>query len=140
MQRNAHPCSRKAGPCPTGPTFGWIGLAVPWRALAFAGIAGIGLPLLLACSEPPRGNLKYIEQDRFDIANPSKDRALATGIGCGFTLKDAETRAQEVSSYNLRRLTGSARYAIEFTRLREVPDPHQACIELQARAIPTRLR
>lgn len=138
MKRNAHPCSRKAGPSPSGLRCGESGPAlrgIPWLALV-----GIALPWLLACSEPPRGNLKYIQQDQFDIDNPSQDRALATGIGCGFTLKDAEARAQEVSSFNLRRMTGNARYHIEFTRLREVPDPKQACVELQARAIPPRLR
>jgi hypothetical protein len=95
---------------------------------------------LAACSEPARGNLKYIEQDQFAIDHPSRDRALATGIGCGFTLQEAERRAQETASFNLRRLTGDARYRVEFTRLREVPDPHRACVELEARAIPPRLR
>jgi hypothetical protein len=118
---------------------GWNGLR--WteyvlRPLAWMAIAAA----LMACSSEPRGNLKYIEQDQFAIGNPSKDRALATGIGCGFTMHEAEAAAEEVAQFNLRRLTGEARYRVEFTRLREIPDTQKACIELQARAVPPRLR
>jgi hypothetical protein len=112
-----------------------------------SGGAGAGLWLgalaavLAACSAPPpRGNLQYVEQDTFRIENPSPDRALATGIGCAFTVGEAETRAREIATFNLRRLTGNAHYRVEYSRLRETPEDNQVCVEYQAQAIPPRFR
>jgi hypothetical protein len=100
----------------------------------------LGAWALAACSEPPRGSLKYLDQEQVRVENPSKDHALATGIGCGATLKEAEQKARETAQFNLRRVTGDARYRVEFTRVREVPEPQQACLEMEARAIPTPAR
>jgi len=144
MKRNAYLGQLQDGPLPSGRNAGpRLTRNVPLLAggtLRPLALLGLALPLWVACSEPPRGNLKYIEPEQYSIDNPSRDRALATGIGCGFNPKDAEAKAQETAAFNLRRLTGEAHYRIEFTRLRDVPDPRQACVELQARAIPYRLR
>jgi hypothetical protein len=104
-------------------------------------LAGGGMFLALwACSKPPpRGNLRYIQQNTFSIENPSADRAIATGIGCGFTMNDAEQSARETARFNLRRLTGDARYRVQFVRLKETVEASKVCIELQAQAIPPRL-
>jgi hypothetical protein len=108
-----------------------------WAGLWLGALAA----LLAACSAPPRGNLQYIEDpDTYRIGNPSPDRALATGIGCAFTVGEAETRAREIATFNLRRLTGEARYRVEFSRLRETPEGNQVCVEYQAQAIPPRFR
>ena len=93
-----------------------------------------------SCSPPPpKGNLQYIEQDTFRIENPSADRAVATGIGCGFTFGEAEQAARDTSSFNLRRVTGSTRYRIEFSRLSETVQSNKVCVEVQAKAVPPRL-
>jgi hypothetical protein len=105
----------------------WLG-ALAWAVLA-------------ACSaEPPRGNLQNIEPETYRVENPSADRALATGVGCASTENEAEQRAREVSTFNLRRVTGNARYRIEFSRVRETSEPNRVCVELQAQAIPPRFR
>ena len=105
----------------------------PWLG-AFAWV------ILAACSSaPPPGNLQYIEPDTYRVENPSPDRALVTGIGCAPTAREAEERAREVSTFNLRRVTGNARYSIEFSRLRETSESSQVCVEMQAQAIPFRL-
>ena len=111
------------------------------RKTLWVGLAGICVNVSAgSCSPPPpKGNLQYIEQDTFSIENPSSDRAIATGIGCGFTVGEAEQYARDTSSFNLRRLTGSARYRIEFSRLNETVQPNKVCVELQARAVPPRL-
>ena len=113
-----------------------------WRGLMRWGslLSALGACVMAGCSEPPRGNLKYLDQDQIRVENPSKDHALATGIGCGATMKEAEQRARDMSQFNLRRVTGDARYRVEFTRVREVPDPQQLCQELEARANPPLLR
>ncbi len=100
----------------------------------------LGAAAVAGCSQPQRGTLQYLDQDQIRVEEPSKDHALATGIGCGFTVKEAEKRARDTSLFNLRRVTGDARYEVEFTRVREVPDPKQTCLELEARAIPPLLR
>ena len=109
-----------------------------WAGLWLGAFVGA---VLAACSAPPpRGNLQYIEPDTYRIENPSKDRALATGIGCAFTVNEAEQRAGEVATFNLRRMTGDARYRIEISRLRETSEANQVCVEVQAQAIPPRFR
>ncbi len=96
--------------------------------------------VLAACSAaPPSGNLQYIEPDTYRVENPSADRALVTGIGCAPTANEAEERAREVSTFNLRRVTGNARYQIEYSRLRETSQSDRVCVEVQAQAIPLRL-
>ena len=100
-----------------------------WAGLWLGAFVGA---VLAACSAPPpRGNLQYIEPDTYRIENPSKDRALATGIGCAFTVNEAEQRAGEVATFNLRRMTGDARYRIEIF---QHPYVHELCASPTRRA------
>jgi hypothetical protein len=92
--------------------------------------------LAAACSSPPPGQLDFIQPDAFAIANPSRTHASASGIGCGFTEKEALLVAQRVSAYNLRSLTGPARYQVAFEVLRTFPRDKEHCVEVAARASP----
>lgn len=83
-----------------------------------------------------QGELREIRDERHRIENPSKTRALATGIGCGAVRDDAMSSARRVALFNLRSLTGEARYTVEFELLREVERPGQICFEVSARAMP----
>src|SRR5579863_8322772 len=114
---------------PVYPRVGSVLCLLPWLGL-----------LVAACSSPPpRGNLQYLDPDTYSIGNPSRDRATATGIGCAFSAHDARQRAEEVSQFNLRRLTGDARYNVQFTLLKETDEPNRVCFEHKARAVPSRL-
>lgn len=116
------------------------GIAGSSRKRSALWLGGIAWAILAACSAaPPRGNLQYIEPDTYRVENPSADRALVTGIGCAPNVNEAEERAREVSTFNLRRVTGNALYRIEFYRLRETSEADRVCVEMQAQAIPFRL-
>jgi hypothetical protein len=112
-----------------------------WRNVALAAaVAAIALLLAGGCSEGPPGNLRFIQPDAYIIDHPSPDRASATGKGCAFTVSEAEQRAREVSEFNLRRLTGQARYRVEYTRISETQGQSETCVELTAHAVPSRLQ
>ncbi|HUJ75127.1 MAG TPA: hypothetical protein VL359_09725, partial [bacterium] len=68
------------------------------------------------------------------------DRAMATGIGCGFTSQDALAKARDTAAFNLRTVTGQANYRVSYQVLRNVPDPSQVCVEVRAQATPEELR
>jgi hypothetical protein len=112
------------------------------RANWAAPLLGLVLPGLVllgsGCGGQPRpaDELRNIQEDRHRIADPSRLHALATGIGCGGTRQDALTSAQRVAQFNLRSLTGEARYLVEFAVLRELPEPQRYCVEVSARAVP----
>ena len=96
---------------------------------------------LPACSsdkppELPFGHLPFIEDDRHNIENPSKDRALATGTGCGYSPGKALSVARKIAEFNLRGLTGEARYGIRFRTVKFMPEPGRICVEVSAQAIP----
>src|SRR5262245_54691174 len=73
-------------------------------------------------------DLRNIQDDRFSIGNLSKEQAWATGIGCAGTDGDAVANAQKVAEFNLRNLTGSARYRVQYRVLKRIPEKHQACV------------
>ena len=110
--------------------------------LAVNGSVAALAALLLACSAPePTGDLLHIQDDQFRIGNPSKEHAWATGIGCAGTENDALANAQDVAQFNLRNLTGAARYRVQYRVLRKVPNPQgRACVEVGAQAISLRSR
>jgi hypothetical protein len=102
---------------------------------------GIGLAVTIgACAPAPQGELLRIQDDQFTIGDPSKDRAWATGIGCGGTEGEAVANARNIAQFNLRGLTGAARYRVEYRVLRRVADERQACVEVEARAAALRPR
>lgn len=122
----------------------WSSIKWHLRMVGCAGTAFLQLSWILllisACSSSaPRGNLQYLDPDTYRIGNPSRDRATATGIGCAFSANEARQRAEEVSQFNLRRLTGDARYSVQYTLLHETDEPNRVCFELEARAVPPRL-
>ncbi len=101
------------------------------------------LAFLPACAkEQPPGvefpftEFPFTQDDRHSIENPSKDRALATGIGCGISLEHAQSVARRIAQFNLRGLTGEARYRIKFRTLKTMPEPARICVEVSARAYP----
>jgi hypothetical protein len=97
--------------------------------------------LALGCSaEVEDRDLRHIQDDQFAIGNLSKEKAWATGIGCGGSDGDAVANAQKVAEYNLRNLTGSARYRVQYRILRRIPEKNQACVEVEAQAISLRSR
>jgi hypothetical protein len=103
-------------------------------------VAGLAV-VLLACSAPePMGDLLHIQDDQFRIGNPSREHAWATGIACGGTENDAVVNAQDVAQFNLRNLTGAARYRVQYRVLRRIPTQGRACVEVEALAISVRSR
>jgi hypothetical protein len=93
--------------------------------------------LLAACgpSQPPTGELRNIRDPYFDIAHPGIIGASATGQACAVTKEEALTSAERVAQFNLRRLTGSARYNVRFDPLGETHTPQGVCIKVSAVAI-----
>ena len=98
----------------------------------------IAAAILLACGapQPPQGELLNIQDDQHEIANPSKLHATATGMGCGTTKEEALTSARRVAQFNLRSLSGQARYLVAFELLNERPNSDGICVEVAARAMP----
>lgn len=109
--------------------------------MKWSAVALLLLTLLGGCSaEPPLGDLDRIQDDQYSIANPSRDRASATGIGCAATAGDAVAKARDIAQFNLRTLTGAGRYRVQYRTLREVHQPGQACWEVEAKAVPLTVR
>jgi hypothetical protein len=103
---------------------------------ALPGVALLGLALLAGCGAPrPTGELLGIQDDQHAIAHPSKIGASATGSGCGTTQKEALTSARRVAQFNLRTLTGEARYNVRFDLVSETQTPQGFCVELSAKAV-----
>ena len=82
---------------------------------------------------PELGN---IGDKRHSVINPSRRRAEATGIGCGPSRADAIKSALRVSLFNLREVTGNARYRVEFKVIDEKPGVKEYCLEMSAKAKP----
>lgn len=109
------------------------------RAAAIAtAIAAVLLTGLAACAGegPERAErFPYIHEPNFQVENPSRDRASATGIGCGGTEKEALADARNTASYNLRGVTGNSNYKIRFHVLRDIPKENSFCVEVKATAV-----
>lgn len=82
---------------------------------------------------PELGN---IGDKRHSVINPSRRNAEATGIGCGHSRADAIRSARRVARFNLREVTGNARYRVEFKVIDEKPGVEEFCIEMAAKARP----
>ena len=108
-----------------------------WRAAPTLRAALLTALLLVAgCSEPrPTGELLGIQDDQHTIANPGKIGASATGRGCAVTYNEALTSAQRVAQFNLRTLTGEARYNVRFEVVSATETPQGYCVVLSARAM-----
>ena len=95
--------------------------------------------LAAACSETRNGEESsrppYIEDRNFQVENPSRDHASATGIGCGGTEKEALLDARNTARFNLRGVTGNATYKIRFTHVRDIPREGLVCMEVKATAV-----
>ena len=118
----------KNGPAPAGLKRrhgrGWL------AGLVFAA-------LLSACSQFPEiFEQKSIRDEEYQVKNPSRDHALATGKGCAGIRDDALASAKRVAEFNLRAVTGSYRYRVEYKILREFNTERKICFEVSARAIP----
>jgi hypothetical protein len=121
-------------------------LAVLSRALRVAGLPlrsaawlALGVLLLAGCGPPrPEGELRAIQDDQFRISNPSQIGATATGAACGSTSQEALTSAQRVAQFNLRRLTGPARYNVHLEPVSERHTPEGICIEVSATSVEPR--
>lgn len=102
--------------------------------LMLLALAMLWLP---GCGGQPRpaGELLGIEDDQHRIANPARIGASATGKGCGVTRQEALTSAQRVAHFNLRSLTGQARYNVRFDLVAETRTTQGVCIEVSALAV-----
>lgn len=80
--------------------------------------------------------LGNIGDKRHSVFNPSKRNAEATGIGCGPSRADAIKTAFRVSLFNLREVTGNARYQVRFKVIDEKPGVEEYCVEMSATARP----
>lgn len=96
--------------------------------------------VVAACTPANQGELLRIQDDQFAIGDISKNRAWATGIGCGGTEEDAIANARKIAQFNLRGLTGAAQYRVDYRVLRRVEGESQACVEVEARAVALRMR
>ena len=77
-----------------------------------------------------------IGDNRHSVINPSKRNAEATGIGCGASRADAIKSARRVALFNLREVTGNARYRVDFKVIDEKPGGGEYCLEMSAKARP----
>ena len=125
---------RLGGGKPPG-TPGWDGARIVWW---MGGVAALLLLVLTAgCGKPDiKGELSRIADDKYRIEDPSPRNALATGVGCGGTQDEALINARRIAKFNLRSLTGPARYSVSFKTLRTIPDEKETCVEVSARATP----
>ena len=82
---------------------------------------------------PELGN---IGDKRHSVINPSRQNAEATGIGCGPSRADALKSALRVALFNLREVTGNARYQVEYQVIDEKPGVEEYCLEMAAKARP----
>ena len=80
--------------------------------------------------------LGNIRDKRHSVGNPSKHKAEASGIGCGSSRGDAIKSARRVALFNLRKVTGNARYQVDLKMLNEKPGVKEYCVEMLARASP----
>jgi len=93
--------------------------------------------VVAACSSPKTGELRYIEDDRYAVRSPGPVRAVATGRGCGATERHAEVQARRLAEFNLRTVTGAARYNIDHELVGREPQPDGTiCVTVEARATP----
>lgn len=83
-----------------------------------------------------RGELRNILDEHHEIRNPSKNHASASGYGCGFNRKEAINTARRIADYNLRSLTGVAKYNTAYRVLKQHPDLNNYCVEVLATASP----
>lgn len=117
---------------PSRPSF--RGLRPP-PALA-AGALLLALVLGACNGEPlPPGERRYTHDSQHRIADPGVIGASATGTGCAVSRRRALTIARRVAQFNLRSLTGAARYNVRFDLVSETSDAQGYCVEFSARAI-----
>ena len=111
-----------------------------WPVRLRAGAAALGVVLAVAAlpgcgGKPlPTGELLGIQADQHRIEHPAKLGARATGLGCGADSGTAMASARRVAQFNLRRLTGEARYVVHFDRLGERRGAQEVCVEVAATA------
>lgn len=100
-------------------------------ALVLAGL------VLAACGGAPQptGELREILDENHQIADPGIIGASATGRGCAVSRNEALTMARRVAQFNLRSLTGSARYKVRYELLDETEDLKGFCVVFSARAV-----
>ena len=84
--------------------------------------------------KPVEERLPYIQDPNFKIRNLSADRASATGIACAGTQREAVLLARRTAHYNLRGVTGNARYRIRYALPRPLPEKGEFCVEVEATA------
>lgn len=101
-------------------------------------LAAVSLTLLAGCAaEQQRGELFGTRDDQHRIGNPSQRNARATGTGCAETERLAAMSAARVARYNLRSLTGAARYVVSVERRNTFTrEDGQVCVEMEALASP----
>jgi hypothetical protein len=91
--------------------------------------------LTAGCAATPEGDLAQIQDQAYRIGNLSRDRAWATGTGCAPTKQGAVAKARAIATFNLRSLTGPARYAVEFHALGPAQGAGPECWAIEARAV-----
>ena len=107
------------------------------------GLQGITVAVLLflmgcRASPPPIEQLEFIKPDQHRIEQPSQTNGRATGTACADNKKDAYRSARETAKFNLRTLTGSANYLVDFEILSLEHRQGMICLEVLAKAIATR--
>jgi hypothetical protein len=98
-------------------------------------VSAVALLALAGCTEPPRGELRWVRDDHHRIADPGALGAMATGTGCAPTRGEALTKAEQVAQFNLRSLAGPGRYRVRYELLDDGLRAEGHCIELAARAV-----
>jgi len=97
---------------------------------------------LAACSEVVPGEMRYIQEDQRRVENPGKIGARAIGRGCDSTKGDALEMARRVALYNLRSVTGQARYTVTYRITNFIPSAPEAqdyyCYEVEAESVLSR--
>jgi len=107
-------------------------------APAMLALLAVGLLALAGCgpSKPElSGELLNIQDERHRIANPGILGASATGQACAVSRREALTSAERVAQFNLRRLTGPARYNVRFDPVSETHTAQGVCVEISAVAV-----
>lgn len=121
------------------------------RQLMLSGWVCAALTLTACGGAPTRpGQLGFLAPDKYIVEPlPSQTNAAVTGQGCAPTSvsasqasrreaqREAETKARQVAAYNLRKVTGPARYSVHFG-LPEITEltEERVCVQVRANTVP----
>ena len=115
-----------------------LGKTLKMRALLLV----LSVGLIVGCAEISPNELIFIRDDQREVSAPGIIGAKANGRGCASTKGDALEQAKRSAWYNLRSVTGHARYTITYTITNFVPSVPPAqdyfCYEVVAESVGVR--